>query len=121
MESVILTMSDGEPIMSEWTREELDAIIQDFTTQLCAARAQGWDRSKPEHFRAIVAALQLALEERRRTPGRETPRPGLPLEAARALPRAERSGRPLGTLWQSLAQRVAGLVRTRQAIGPSSG
>jgi hypothetical protein len=48
------------------TRElaDLDTIIRDFLDQLATATEHGWDQTKPAHYRAILAALELALRER---------------------------------------------------------
>jgi hypothetical protein len=48
-----------------WLRADLDNMICDFIDQLRTATEQGWDQSKPEHYRAILAALESALKERR--------------------------------------------------------
>src|SRR5262245_15603240 len=47
-----------------WSRADLDNVICDFMDQLRTATEQGWDRTKPEHYRAILAALEAALKER---------------------------------------------------------
>jgi hypothetical protein len=118
---MISSTQAGEPIMKERTREELEAIIQDFTIQLCVARAEGWNQSKPEHFRAIVAALKVALEERRRSRGRRMPRAELPTEAARAIG-GDRCGLlPAKALWRTLAQRALGFARSWRAIDAATG
>ena len=103
--------------MREWTREELDGIIQDFTTQLCAAKAEGWDRSRPDHFRAIVAALQIALEERRSPQGRWT-QPEFPPEAAESLPGRDPSERPVRASWRTLVHRAFCSAFRGRAIDP---
>jgi hypothetical protein len=36
--------------------------------QLQTATAQGWHRSRPEHYRAILAALESALKQRLESP-----------------------------------------------------
>jgi hypothetical protein len=43
---------------------DLDNIIRDFVEQLRRATADGWYRTRPEHYRALVAALESALRER---------------------------------------------------------
>jgi hypothetical protein len=106
--------------MREWTREELDGIIQDFTTQLCAAKVEGWDRSKPDRFRAIVAALQIALEERRRPQGRCT-RLECPPEVAASLPGGESSARPVRASWRAFVRRTLSAAFRRRTIDPLSG
>jgi hypothetical protein len=51
--------------MADW-----DVMITDFLGQLRAAEAEGWDRTRPHHHRAIVAALEEAMAlERRRVAG----------------------------------------------------
>jgi hypothetical protein len=42
----------------------LDTIIYDFMDQLRTATELGWHRTKPDHYRAILAALESALKER---------------------------------------------------------
>jgi len=51
--------------MGTWVLADLDNIISDFMGQLQAATEQGWQRTKPDHYRSILAALESALEERR--------------------------------------------------------
>jgi hypothetical protein len=48
------------------TRElaDLDTTIRDFLGQLATATEHGWNQTKPAHYRAILAALELALRER---------------------------------------------------------
>ena len=50
--------------MGTWVLADLDNMICDFMGQLSTATQQGWHRTKPEHYRAIVAALESALKER---------------------------------------------------------
>ncbi len=50
--------------MGNWVLADLDNIIGDFMGQLSRATQQGWHRSRPDHYRAIVAALESALRER---------------------------------------------------------
>jgi hypothetical protein len=107
--------------MREWTREELEAIIQDFTFQLCVARAEGWDRTKPEHFRAIVAALRIALDQRRRLRVRRMPRAEFSSEAPKTVVGGDRSGVLLKVLWRNLAQRALGLARSLRASDALTG
>jgi hypothetical protein len=42
----------------------MDSIISDFIDQLERATELGWHRTKPDHYRAILAALESALKER---------------------------------------------------------
>jgi hypothetical protein len=51
--------------MDRWLIAESDNMIADFWDQLRTATEEGWDRSKPDHYRAILAALELALRHRR--------------------------------------------------------
>ena len=51
--------------MGTWVLADLDNIIRDFMGQLRSATEQGWHRTKPDHYRSILAALESALEERR--------------------------------------------------------
>jgi hypothetical protein len=46
--------------------EDLDSIIYDFMRQLRRATELEWDQIKPDHYRAILAALESALKERQR-------------------------------------------------------
>jgi hypothetical protein len=46
----------------------LDNIIYDFMDQLRRATELGWHRTKPDHYRAILAALESALKERQGLP-----------------------------------------------------
>jgi hypothetical protein len=48
---------------------DLDNIICDFMDQLRTATEDGWYRTRPDHYRAILAALESALRERQ---GRHT-------------------------------------------------
>jgi hypothetical protein len=43
---------------------DLDNIIYDFMEQLRRATELGWHRTKPDHYRAILAALESALKQR---------------------------------------------------------
>jgi hypothetical protein len=54
----------GQPV-GTWLSADLDSIICDFMDQLRSATEQGWHRTKPDHYRAILAALESALKERR--------------------------------------------------------
>jgi hypothetical protein len=54
----------GRP-MGTWVLADLDNIICDFMGQMRLAMEQRWDRTKPDHYRAILAALDSALKERR--------------------------------------------------------
>jgi hypothetical protein len=54
----------GRP-MGKWVLASLDNIIEDFMSQLQTATEQGWQRTKPDHYRSILAALESALTERR--------------------------------------------------------
>jgi hypothetical protein len=47
-----------------WPSTDLDSIISDFMDQLQRATELGWHRTKPDHYRAILAALESALKER---------------------------------------------------------
>jgi len=47
-----------------WPSTDLDSMISDFIGQLQRATELGWHRNKPEHYRAILAALECALKER---------------------------------------------------------
>jgi hypothetical protein len=40
-------------------------MISDLMGQLQSATEQGWERTKPDHYRSILAALESALEQRR--------------------------------------------------------
>lgn len=51
--------------MGKWVLADLDNIINDFMDQLQSATGQGWQRTKPDHYRSILAALESALEGRR--------------------------------------------------------
>jgi hypothetical protein len=42
----------------------LDNIIYDFLEQLRRATELGWHHTKPDHYRAILAALESALKQR---------------------------------------------------------
>jgi hypothetical protein len=46
----------------------LDNIICDFMEQLRRATELGWYRTKPDHYRAILAALESALKQRQELP-----------------------------------------------------
>jgi hypothetical protein len=48
-----------------WLSADLDNIIYDFMEQLRSATELGWHRTKPDHYRAILAALESALKQRR--------------------------------------------------------
>ena len=50
--------------MGTWLSADLDNIIYDFMGQLRRATELGWHRTKPDHYRAILAALESALKER---------------------------------------------------------
>jgi hypothetical protein len=47
---------------------ELDDLIYDFLEQLRRATELGWYRTKPDHYRAILAALESALRQRQELP-----------------------------------------------------
>ena len=42
--------------MGTWVLADLDNIIDDFMGQLQSATEQGWQRTKPDHYRSILAA-----------------------------------------------------------------
>ena len=50
--------------MATWPSTDLDSIISDFMDQLQRATELGWHRTKPDHYRAVLAALESALKER---------------------------------------------------------
>ena len=50
--------------MGTWPSTDLDSIISDFMDQWQRATELGWHRTKPDHYRAILAALECALKER---------------------------------------------------------
>ena len=50
--------------MGTWLSADLDNIIYDFMDQLRRATELGWHRTKPDHYRAILAALESALKQR---------------------------------------------------------
>jgi hypothetical protein len=50
--------------METWMLADVDNIVRDFMGQLRTATENGWHETKPAHYRAIVAALELALRER---------------------------------------------------------
>jgi hypothetical protein len=50
--------------VATWPSTDLDRIISDFLDQLQRATELGWHRTKPDHYRAILAALESALKER---------------------------------------------------------
>jgi hypothetical protein len=50
--------------MSERTQPRLDAMIRDFAGQLLEAKERGLERSHPARYRAMIAALRMALTER---------------------------------------------------------
>jgi hypothetical protein len=43
---------------------DLDNLLRDFMDQLYEATRDGWYRTRPEHYREILAALDSALRER---------------------------------------------------------
>jgi hypothetical protein len=47
-----------------WLSADLDSIIYDLMGQLRRATESGWHRTKPDHYRAILAALESALKQR---------------------------------------------------------
>jgi hypothetical protein len=51
--------------MREPTLSELDGMVRDFLGQLLGAKSEGWDRSRPDHYRALLASLRVALAQRR--------------------------------------------------------
>jgi hypothetical protein len=55
----------GAQPMDKWVVADLDNIILDFMGQLRSATEQGWQRTKPDHYRSILMALESALNERR--------------------------------------------------------
>src|SRR5258707_15628226 len=50
--------------MGTWMLAEQDSIIRDFMEQLRSATEEGWYRTKPAHYGALIAALETALRER---------------------------------------------------------
>jgi len=50
--------------MKTWVLADLDNIIRDFMDQLLSATQEGWHRTRPDQYRAVVAALESALRER---------------------------------------------------------
>ena len=50
--------------MREPTLAELDMMVRDFLGQLLDAKTAGWDKSRPEHYRALLASLRMALSHR---------------------------------------------------------
>jgi len=42
----------------------MDSVIRDFMEQLRTATEEGWYRTKPAHYGALIAALETALRER---------------------------------------------------------
>jgi hypothetical protein len=52
--------------MEKWVVAGVDSMICNIVGQLQTATSQGWHRTKPAHYRAILAALESALTERRR-------------------------------------------------------
>jgi hypothetical protein len=59
-----LECQGGQP-MGTWVLADLDNIISDFIDQLRSATERGWHRTKPDHYRSILAALETALKQRR--------------------------------------------------------
>jgi hypothetical protein len=57
------TCQGGQP-MGTWVLADLENIIGDFMEQLESATEKGWHRTKPDHYRSILAALESALEQR---------------------------------------------------------
>jgi hypothetical protein len=43
---------------------DLDNMVRDFMGQLQSATVEGWYRTRPAHYRALIAALESALRER---------------------------------------------------------
>ena len=74
--------------MDQWSAAEFDAITHDLTAQLLMATERGWQREKPEHYRAAVAAIESVLAERRamveRPVGAEARREQVAASATRA-------------------------------------
>lgn len=77
--------------MATWLLADLDNIICDFMGQLRSATEQGWQQSRPAHYRAILAALETALHERRAL---SEAQPSTPLEQRVAARSAEALAEP---------------------------
>jgi hypothetical protein len=50
--------------MNTWMLADLDNIIRDFMAQLRTAMEEGWSETRPDRYRAVVAALESALRQR---------------------------------------------------------
>jgi hypothetical protein len=50
--------------METWMHADIDNIVRDFVDQFQTAVKEGWQETRPAHYRAIVAALESALRER---------------------------------------------------------
>jgi hypothetical protein len=73
--------------MEMWMLADLDCIIRDFVDQLRAAEEEGWEETRPAHFRALAAALESALRERQaQRVVREGVEHGEPVPAEAAAP-----------------------------------
>jgi hypothetical protein len=95
----------GQPVAT-WLSAELDTIVYDFMEQLRGATESGWHRTKPCHYRAILAALESALKERHVLAA--TPASALENQTVldRALPRRARERMP-AALRRSLSPLLA--------------
>jgi hypothetical protein len=51
--------------MRMWLLGDLENIIHDIVRQLREATEAGWHRTRPDHYRAILGALESALREGR--------------------------------------------------------
>lgn len=94
--------------MGTWLLADLDKIIYDFMEQLRTATHQGWHRTKPAHYRAILAALESALKERRATSVASM----TPDRRAVAITKDEVAALPLAVRW-SLLRPLLCLVPSR--------
>jgi hypothetical protein len=57
-----LERKGGQPVET-WLSADLNNVIYDFMNQLRRATELGWHRTKPDHYRAILAALEAALRQ----------------------------------------------------------